>query len=426
MKSIFTPVFLTALLVSCQSVKEVYDDVYDAAEKPVIIENAEGYADYIKDSEGDYKTVTTKTPVFGGYYNNTQTSNIITEEDCDCCERMRYRNFNHYRFIYSNGYPSYFGQYNYFYPHSFGCNWCDEYSYYGSLYSAYGFYNSMGYWQSYSPWGYSPWGYDPYGYNSYAYGWNNYGWNNNTNNNWWNNNSGTGTTNTTSGNHHYGHRGTVFSGSSNTSGYEHTIKVSATQFENITVGNTSGLTTGYAETSPVYSDNYKPVVNSKPVSVNTNNNVISNQNSGVISPVQIQNNSVNNVQTTDNSVVVTTAHVPATSPFVSKYNTGYTSGKNGVTTQGSTTYSGYDPQRSNVSYTEPMQYQMYNSSENNSGTSTSRSSGNERGSTYNSTYGNTNSGGSGSYEGHRSSGSSGNTGGSTTSGSSRTTSSSRR
>ncbi|MBL7899192.1 MAG: hypothetical protein JNJ99_11715 [Crocinitomicaceae bacterium] len=434
MKSIFTSVFLTAFLLSCQSVKEVYDDVYDAAEKPDLIENADGYADYIKDSKGEYKTVTTTTPVFGGYYNNNdQASGLANNQDCDCCDRIHFRNFNHYRFMYSNGYPAYFGQYNYFYPTSYGCNCCDEYSYYGSLYSAYGFYNSMGYWQSYYPWGYSPWGYDPYGYYSYAYGWNNYGWNNNTNNNWWNNNNnnnnnnGSGTTNTSSANHHYGHRGTVYSGSSNTSVYEHTVKVSPIQFEQTTATNTTVFNSVYIESFQNQTITGGTITDSKPLYVNLNDNaVLTDHHSSGINSGHVQTNSLNNVQTTINNdaAVNTVSHVPATSPFVSKYNTGYSAVKNGGTV--TNTYSGYDPQRSNDSYAEPMLYQTTNSTENNSGNSTSRSSGNERGTTYNNSYGNTNSSSGGGYEGHRSSGSSGNSGGGTTSGSSRTTSTSRR
>lgn len=434
MKFNFKLVLPAFIFISCQSTKDVYDDVYDAAEKPAIIDNTDGYADYVKDSKGEYKTVTTNSPVFGGYYNQSQSTGAAEQEECDCCESMRYRNFNHYRFMYSAYYPgSYFG--SSFYRPMYGCDCCEDYSYYGSndwfsfgylgsAYSYYGFYDAWGNWHSYSPFGYSPWGYDPYGYYSYAYGWNNYGWNNNTNNNWWNNNSGNGTTTSTTGNHYYGHRGTVFSGSSNTSVYEHTVKLTPVEFNQSTVSNSTVINNDYVESSQFNSYNDKPIVDSKPVTVNTQNNIVSNQNSGLNNAVPLENNSLSNVQTSNNSVVTTsTSHVPAASPFVSKYNTGYSAVKNGGSATVTNSYSGYDPQRSNVTYTEPSQYQMYNSSEN-SGTTTSRSSGNERGSSYSGS--GSNSGGGGTYEGHRNSGSSGNSGGSNTGGSSRTTSSSRR
>lgn len=101
------------------------------------------------------------THLFLADVNQSQSLSAAEHEECDCCESMRYRNFNHYRFMYSAYYPgSYFG--NSFYRPVYGCDCCEDYSYYGSndwfsfgylgsAYSYYGFYDAWGNWHSYSP-----------------------------------------------------------------------------------------------------------------------------------------------------------------------------------------------------------------------------------------------------------------------------------
>ena len=274
MKKISFIVLLAAVISSCQTTKTVYDDVYEAAVAPEKIDESAGYKDYIKGNEDNYKTVVEdKQNVFGGYYQDkaavepfgTSGGNAGVasgyDDDCNCCDPRYNNRSNLYSFsgssYSSNYFPSSYFNNNAYSSWGFNnnCQCCYDPFYdmhYGNMGMAmmYGYYDYWGSWHGYYPgsngYGYyhpydhhGLWSYYGYG-NPYMnggwYSWNGGGWYNNgfgwNNNSWYNNgyNSGNGGSGgvsepTSPGKHFYGPRGSVATGSSNTTEYAHTVKI---------------------------------------------------------------------------------------------------------------------------------------------------------------------------------------------------------
>lgn len=235
MKTFYFLFPLLGFLASCQMAKNVnyrYDDLYDAAEKKTLADDANGYADLIKDNEKDHEVVIEKprTTAFGGYYpSNTINSNTSNFDDCNCRYRVP-------RSPYFYAMPNWVAvscgmnlsyidcdcnrQFDPLFYHTMS---------FGNAWNLYGYYD---YWGGWHP--YYPYDMDPYGYYSFYYGWTpNYFWYENMNNQYYNNgwpnnnwtwfNNGGITQNKP--NYHYGHRNSTSTSSSNTTVYAHTVKL---------------------------------------------------------------------------------------------------------------------------------------------------------------------------------------------------------
>ena len=426
-----TVVYLSSVLLllsSCITSKEFYDDVYDSAEKPsaAVINPGTGYADYIKEAEDDNQVVIDKftlRPEFRGIYNEkvfselgdgcacdcnfipnsvfydlsgmTQRLILLNEDeffgDCECCRDIFVRRYNSYAMYYTTGFGS-IGRYDiwgysYYPTNAFGYdyNWMcmhnvDPYFYGGNPYYAY----NSNYWNG---WNYGT----GYGWGYWGNGWGN-------SNGWFVSNSG----GDESGNHHYGHHGHTYTGSSNTTGYMHTVKENETI---VVTGNNSdshlntatGIT--FAEVKPVTTTGVDNIV------VATNN------------------------QPTGKEI----KNVPATNQFatgVAKTNTGGTSNNTAVNPQGNNRPAGTSANTTDY-VNEYERYVEPTSSGNTSSNSTSRNSGttydNSKTTYRPSNYESGSGSGSNTSYGHRTS-TSGGSGSSTgsTSGGSRSTSTSRR
>ena len=238
-------------LIACSGTREVYDDVYAPVKKQEkVIENDDlGYADYVKNSESEYKVeVEERTPnpnagrtiiPNSGY--STQSGDIVINNYEQGSNSYYGADYYYNDPFYSNGwgnwggcryncsfffnygncchvraYRPYYNSWNWGFGYGYS-NWygCGNYWNYGSPYwQPNGWYVGNYYGYSFHPhygWGYwGFWGIDPLNSFSYYTPNNSFAW--------------TGSDAVGNSNHHYGHRGSVNAESSNTTAYEHTVK----------------------------------------------------------------------------------------------------------------------------------------------------------------------------------------------------------
>jgi hypothetical protein len=329
-----------AFIWSCTQSSEIFDDAYNGTEpKPVIQTDGEGYADYIKQEEGNYTVIvdsgnTYRSGLQPSFYNNStdnrysanQNPNVFYRGERQAqnsqlgwnsgCDRgfapgmgWGYSGFYPMGYHYGDAWGGHFGYatpsgyWNTFYGNPMWSNQWGYASYFGN---GFGYYNSwngfydpyFGYygngWNNWNGWNGYGWGYGGNPYWGYG-GWNTPGfnnWNNNNNNNTnWGESSGGGS------NHYYGHRGGTNTGSysQNTTNYEHTVKaqdleVASTPFPLYSSMDKNEMATNIFESKPV-----------KPANVSSNtfngSNAVPNGNGSIIKPVEkpsyVNTNSVN-------------------------------------------------------------------------------------------------------------------------------------